>query len=197
MALSRKLMLDGEQVVVTTRTHVKVLLVPFVILLAVAFAGGFLAAQVGDAGDGVVRWVVIGIAVVLVLWGSVLPFVRWFLWTYTLTNKRIVEQKGILTREGRVIPLSRINDVSFEKNLNDRILGCGTLIIESASDEPLTFDDIPQVERMHTYIYRQVNDNPYDDYGAPGVRDEPHARPYDPAEEFESDAGRRERYGRA
>ncbi|RYY45837.1 MAG: PH domain-containing protein, partial [Actinomycetales bacterium] len=126
MALSRKLMMDGEQTVATTRTHVKVLFVPLVILLAVAFAGGFLAAQVGNSGDGYVRWVIIGIAVVLVLWGSVLPFVRWFLWTYTLTNKRIVEQKGILTREGRVIPLSRINDVSFEKNLNDRILGCGT-----------------------------------------------------------------------
>lgn len=159
MALSRKLMLDGEQVVVTTRTHVKVLLVPFVILLAVAFAGGFLAAQVGDAGDGVVRWVVIGIAVVLVLWGSVLPFVRWFLWTYTLTNKRIVEQKGILTREGRVIPLSRINDVSFEKNLNDRILGCGTLIIHNASEEAgLELRDIPRIEGFHRTVSNLVFD---------------------------------------
>lgn len=159
MALSRKLMLDGEQVVVTTRTHLKVLLVPFVILLAVAFAGGFLAAQVGDAGDGVVRWVVIGIAVVLVLWGSVLPFVRWFLWTYTLTNKRIVEQKGILTREGRVIPLSRINDVSFEKNLNDRILGCGTLIIHNASEEAgLELRDIPRIEGFHRTVSNLVFD---------------------------------------
>lgn len=159
MALSRKLMLDGEQVVVTTRTHLKVLLVPFVILLAVAFAGGFLAAQVGDAGDGVVRWVVIGMAVVLVLWGSVLPFVRWFLWTYTLTNKRIVEQKGILTREGRVIPLSRINDVSFEKNLNDRILGCGTLIIHNASEEAgLELRDIPRIEGFHRTVSNLVFD---------------------------------------
>ena len=159
MALSRKLMIDGEQVVATTRTHVKVLLVPFVILLAVAFAGGFLAAQVGDAGDGVVRWVVIGIAAVLVLWGSVLPFVRWFLWTYTLTNKRIVEQKGILTREGRVIPLSRINDVSFEKNLNDRILGCGTLIIHNASEEAgLELRDIPRIEGFHRTVSNLVFD---------------------------------------
>ena len=56
------------------------------------------------------------------MWGTLLPFLRWYLWTYTLTNKRIVEQKGILTRTGRVIPLSRINDVAYEKNLNDRIL---------------------------------------------------------------------------
>lgn len=160
MALSRKLMMDGEQTVATTRTHVKVLFVPLVILLAVAFAGGFLAAQVGNSGDGYVRWVIIGIAVVLVLWGSVLPFVRWFLWTYTLTNKRIVEQKGILTREGRVIPLSRVNDVSFEKNLNDRILGCGTLIIHNASDEAgLELRDIPRIEGFHRTVSNLVFDS--------------------------------------
>ena len=112
MTLPRKLMIDGEQTVTTTRTHVKVLFVPFLILLAVGAAGGFLAARVGV---GAPRWVVIAIAVVLAILGAVIPFLRWFLWTYTLTNKRIVEQKGILTRTGRVIPLSRINDVASRR----------------------------------------------------------------------------------
>lgn len=155
MALSRKFMMEGEQVVSTTRTHVKVLFVPLVILLAVAFAGSFLAAKAGSTGDGYVRWAIVAIAVVLVLWGSVLPFLRWLSWTYSLTTQRLVEQKGLLTREGRVIPLSRINDVSYEKNLNDRILGCGTLIIHNASEEAgLELRDIPRVESFH----RQVSD---------------------------------------
>jgi len=150
MTLSRKLMIDGEQIVTTTRTHVKVLFVPVIILLAVGAAGGFLAASVGA---GVARWIVIGVAVVLALWGAVLPFVRWFLWTYTLTNKRIVEQKGILTRTGRVIPLSRVNDVAFEKNLNDRILGCGTLVIHDASEQAgLELRDIPHIEDLHRTV---------------------------------------------
>ena len=153
MTLPRKLMVDGEQTVATTRTHVKVLFLPVVILLAVALAGGFLAGRIGDSGNGVPRWIVIGIAVVLVLWGSVLPFIRWYTWTYTITNKRLVEQKGILTRTGRVIPLSRINDVSFEKNLNDRILGCGTLIIHDASEQAgLELRDIPHIEDIHRTI---------------------------------------------
>ena len=150
MTLPRKLMIDGEQTVATTRTHVKVLFVPVIILLAVGAASGFLAAAVGP---GVARWIVIGVAVVLALWGAVLPFVRWFLWTYTLTNKRIVEQKGILTRTGRVIPLSRINDVAFEKNLNDRILGCGTLVIHDASEQAgLELRDIPHIEDLHRTV---------------------------------------------
>ena len=99
------------------------------------------------------RWVVIAVAVVLAVLGAVIPFLRWFLWTYTLTNKRIVEQKGILTRTGRVIPLSRINDVAFEKNLNDRILGCGTLVIHDASEQAgLELRDIPHIEAMHRTV---------------------------------------------
>jgi membrane protein YdbS with pleckstrin-like domain len=153
MTLPRKLMIDGEQTVTTTRTHVKVLFIPVIILLAVAAAGSFLATRIGNEANGVPRWVVIGVAVVLATWGAVLPFVRWYLWTYTLTNKRIVEQKGILTRTGRVIPLSRINDVAFEKNLNDRILGCGTLVIHDASEQAgLELRDIPHIEDLHRTV---------------------------------------------
>ena len=153
MALSRKLLMTGETVVETTRTHVKVLLLPLLVLLGVSFAGGYLAAQAGDAGDGWVRWGVVAVALVIVIWFAVIPFVRWLLWTYTLTSKRIVEQKGILTREGRVIPLSRVNDVSFEKNLNDRILRCGTLVVHTASEEQgLLLRDIPRIEDFHRTV---------------------------------------------
>lgn len=159
MTLPRKLMIDGEHTVTTTRTHVKVLFIPLIILLAVGAAGGYLAASVGDRGNGIARWVIIGVAVVLALWGAGLPFLRWLLWTYTLTNKRIVEQKGILTRTGRVIPLSRINDVAFEKNLNDRILGCGTLVIHDASEQAgLELRDIPHIEAVHRTVTRLVDD---------------------------------------
>jgi uncharacterized membrane protein YdbT with pleckstrin-like domain len=157
MTLPRKLMIDGEQIVATTRTHVKVLFIPFVILLALSGIGGFLINQVGDAGDGIPRWIVIAVMLVLILLGSIIPFIKWLTWTYTLTNKRIVEQKGILTRTGRVIPLSRINDVAFEKNLNDRILGCGTLIIHDASEQAgLELNDIPHIEAFHRTVTNLV-----------------------------------------
>lgn len=159
MTLPRKLMIDGESIITSTRTHIKVLFVPFLILIVVAGAGGFLAASVSDSGNGLPRWAVIAVALVLIVWGSVIPFIRWFTWTYTLTNKRIIEQKGILTRSGRVIPLNRINDVSFEKNLNDRLLGCGTLIIHDASEQAgLALRDIPHIEDLHRTVTSLVFD---------------------------------------
>lgn len=157
MSLPRKLMIDGEQTVVTTRTHVKVLFLPFLILLVVCSAAGFLVARFGGEADGTVGWIIVAVAAVLLVWGTLLPFLRWYLWTYTLTNKRIVEQKGILTRTGRIIPLSRVNDVAFEKNLNDRILGCGTLIIHDASEQAgLQLQDIPRIEAFHRTVSNLV-----------------------------------------
>ncbi len=161
MTLPRKLMIDGEQTVMTTRTHVKALLVPLIILLAVSAAGAFLAGTVWDTqwgGRPILRWLIIVFSLVLVLLGSVVPFLRWYLWTYTLTNKRLVEQRGILTRSGRVIPLSRVNDVAFEKNLNDRILGSGTLVIHDASEQAgLELRDIPRIEDMHRTVTSLVD----------------------------------------
>lgn len=157
MSLPRKLMIDGESIVTSTRTHIKVLFVPILILLAVAGAGGFLAAIAWDTAGHVLGWAVIAVGVVLIVWGAVIPYIRWLTWTYTVTNKRLVEQRGILTRTGRIIPLSRINDVAFEKNLNDRILGCGTLIIHDASEQAgLQLRDIPRIEELHRTLTNLV-----------------------------------------
>ena len=53
---------------------------------------------------------------------------------YELTTKRMRLRDGILTRNGRDIPLSRVTDVSFRKGVLDRMLGCGTLLVESAGE---------------------------------------------------------------
>lgn len=153
MTLPRKLMIEGEQTVTTTRTHIKVLFVPALILLAVTGSVAFLGSRLWAQANHLFSWIVIALGAALIVWGVIIPFLRWYTWTYTLTNKRLVEQRGILTRSGRVIPLSRINDVAFEKNLNDRILGCGTLVIHDASEQAgLELRDIPHIEDLHRTV---------------------------------------------
>jgi hypothetical protein len=44
----------------------------------------------------------------------------------------------------------RINDVSYEHGLIDRVLGCGTLHIESAGERgQVVLPDVPHVEHVH------------------------------------------------
>ncbi|MCL2466366.1 MAG: PH domain-containing protein [Micrococcales bacterium] len=152
MALSHSLLLDGEHIIISVRTHIKVLFARFGIALLVAIAGGATALLIGGRNE-TVGWWTAGITFVAVLVIVVPPLVRWFSWTYTLTNVRLIEQSGVVRRTGRVIPLSRVNDVSFEKDLNDRILGCGTLIVHDASEQAgLRLIDIPKIETFHKTI---------------------------------------------
>jgi uncharacterized membrane protein YdbT with pleckstrin-like domain len=156
MALSKMLM-DGESAVLSTRTHVKALIVPFLLLVALSFATAYLAGLAGDEAGGWVRRAVLTLALVLFVVGTLVPFLRWLTWTYHLTDLRLIEQKGILTRTGRVIPLNRINDVSYEKSLTDRILGCGTLVIRNAAEEAgLELRDIPHVEAVARELSSRV-----------------------------------------
>ena len=62
-------------------------------------------------------------------------------------------------RHGRDIPLARINDVSFEKGLLDRLLGSGGLVVESAGEHgQILLNDIPRVEFTQATLFRLVEE---------------------------------------
>jgi len=151
MGFSRKLLSEDEHVVLSIRSHGKVLIGPVAVLILVV-AGVITAATMrpNDTAVGVVAAVVA--VPVLVLW-SLIPFLRWLTSTYTVTNRRLITRHGILTRSGRDIPLFRINDVAYEKDLIDRLLGCGTLVISDATEKAgVVLPDIPNVEQVHLQI---------------------------------------------
>ncbi|WP_427885018.1 PH domain-containing protein [Kribbella sp. GL6] len=151
MAISAKLLGEDEYVVVSTRTHWKALIGPVFLLLVVAGLGGFLAAIVPNGSlQQPARIAILAVGVVILAAFAVRPFLDWFFSTYTITNRRLITRHGVLTRTGRDIPLMRINDVSYEHGLIDRMLGCGTLHIESAGERgQVVLPDVPHVEHVH------------------------------------------------
>ncbi|HEV7976115.1 PH domain-containing protein [Amycolatopsis sp.] len=180
MAYPDDLLSENEHVVVHSHPHFKMLILPFIALVITLGVGVWLAIIGQDAAapwNLVSEIAVAVVALVLVVWLFFVPFVRWRTTHFIVTTDRLIAREGVIKRTGIDIPLSRINSVQFEHGLMDRVFGCGTLIIESASDEPLRFDDIPKVERVHTVIYREVNDNPYDDYVTGQPAPEPQTQP--------------------
>jgi membrane protein YdbS with pleckstrin-like domain len=151
MGISAKLLGEDERVVTSTRTHWKALIAPVLVLLVVVGGGAFLAAVIPDGSVQTVgRIVIAAVAVVLLAIWTVKPFLDWYFATYTLTSRRLITRHGILNRSGRDIPLVRINDVSYEHGFIDRMLRCGTLVIQSASDGgQVVLHDVPHVERLH------------------------------------------------
>ena len=54
-----------------------------------------------------------------------------------------------------------MNDVSFSHNLIQRMLGSGTLVVESGGERgQLVLKNIPQVERVRSLLYYEVNPGP-------------------------------------
>ncbi len=165
MAYPDDLLSPSEHVVIHKHPHWKMLLLPVLVFLVVVGLGAFLAALVSDLSWAfVARVAIVVVALVLVWWLTLIPVIRWRTTHFIVTSDRVMYREGVLKRTGLDIPLTRINSVRFEHSLLDRVLGCGTLIIESASDEPLEFDDIPGVEKVHSMLYREINDNPDDDF---------------------------------
>ena len=158
MAISSKLLNEGEHVVVSTRTHPKVLILPLLIFLVLVALGVFLS-TVGDGGAAHVMHIVVWILIALaVLWLTVRPVITWATTTYTFTNRRFLKRSGLVAKEGRTIPLNRISGVDFEMGVIDRIFGCGTLVVSDAStDGRVELDDIPKVEQVQLKVAEELH----------------------------------------
>ena len=153
MVISSRLLNEGEHVVLSTRTHVKALFLPAVVLIVICALGGYLTSLPNGQHKADWRWATWIIAALLIVWFVVRPFLTWLFTSYTFTNRRLITRTGILTRTGHDIPLNRISDIAYEKSLVDRMFGCGTLVISDASEEGrVRLDDIPRVEQVQLTV---------------------------------------------
>lgn len=157
MAYPEKVLVDDEEIVAHLHPHWKTLVLPVIVLLVLAGLTGFGLAWVGNATGRLAIGVV---AVVLLLWLVVAPVLRWRTTHFVLTTRRVLIRRGVLSRTGRDVPLSRINDISFEHSLFERMLGCGTLVVESAGERgQVVLADVPHVERVQGELYQLAEDD--------------------------------------
>jgi uncharacterized membrane protein YdbT with pleckstrin-like domain len=155
MAYPRKLLSEDEEPELELHPHWKALVLPVLILLVTVPLATFLAARAPEGDARTPVQVAIGVVALIVLvTGTLLPFLHWVTTHYVVTNRRIITRRGIIARNGRDMPLSRVNDISFAHTVWERILGCGTLIVESAGETgQLTLTSVPHVEDVQRRIY--------------------------------------------
>jgi uncharacterized membrane protein YdbT with pleckstrin-like domain len=164
VAYPKDVLTDGEVVVVHKHPHIKALIGPGLLLLLVTALGGWGVLWATDESTdlGTTEDVVsigIGIVWLVVLVWFLARLIRWRTTHFVITDRRVMFREGVVTRNGIDIPVRRINSVQFRHGPVDRMLRTGTLIIESASDDPLEFDDIPAVEKVHALLYARLDDS--------------------------------------
>lgn len=129
MAFPEESLSQGEEVRLHLHPHWIVVFWPAV--MAVITVGGTAAAAFLG---GPWFYVIAAIALILFIWLSLTPYIVWRSTHYVFTNKQVLLRTGVLRREERGIPLNKVNNVRTTQGLLDRVLRCGTLIVESAGE---------------------------------------------------------------
>ncbi len=158
MGFPESVLTTDEHVALHLHPHWKAMVRPVLVLILVLAGIGaawyFLPNQ-GWSNAALLALGAVGLA--LVCWLTIWPWLKWRTTHYVFTNERVIMREGVFSRQGRDIPLNRVNDVSFQHNLFERMLRCGTLTIESAGERgQVVLTDIPRVEKVQSALYELV-----------------------------------------
>ncbi|WP_051267128.1 PH domain-containing protein [Nakamurella lactea] len=165
MAYPTHLLARGEQVVLHKHPHWKVLVFP-VIIFIVAIGGGaaFIAWVTNWRNAGFQThspWIIaaVVVAVLLLIFFVLVPFLRWATEHFVISTGHVFFRTGILRRREHQIPLARIQNMETEVGFWGRILGYGTLIVESAADQPLAFDNVASLPKVQATLNQLISDD--------------------------------------
>ncbi|WP_219465624.1 PH domain-containing protein [Nonomuraea rhizosphaerae] len=152
---------QGERRIRSFHPHWKRLVVPFIALLLIVAASGA-AIYFVPADWEYTNYARIAVAVVAVLlltiW-SFVPYLRWKNTGYVLTTHRFTISTGVLNKSTDEIPMAKVNTVSSDQTFFERLLGCGTLSVESAGDRgQIVLRDIPHIQDVRTDLFRLLED---------------------------------------
>ncbi|MGZ4150732.1 MAG: PH domain-containing protein [Actinomycetota bacterium] len=172
MAFPKRLLVEGEELILDLRPHPIALALPALVVI-VGFAAATWVANMWDGTPVLIGWIAYG----LVLLVFVVPkLIWWFTSNFVVTTDRVVHRQGFIAKRSMEIPLEAINDVRFEQGIFDRMVGAGSLSISSASERGTeTFDDIRHPEEVQKTIYHQGELNKqrmYRGMGTPGPADD-------------------------
>jgi uncharacterized membrane protein YdbT with pleckstrin-like domain len=171
MGYPKRLLLDGEQIVLDLRPHWWFLAkhvaagVPVIAFAIYAFTLD------GDTGE-VLGWVGIALLVLWALWFTA-RLLQWLSTHFVLTTERLIYRKGLVAKHGRDVPLNRVNNIDMSQTVFERVLRAGDILIESAGESgQQKFTDIRNPEKVQREINRAVEANTLRDRGgvqAPSV----------------------------
>jgi len=162
MAFPRRLLIDGEELVLDLRPHWVALVGPIAVtfLVIVGWILAFLYAPDDGSGRSAVIWGSLAIGLLILIWYPLRAFIAWATSNFAVTSDRIIHREGFLAKNTMEIPLEAINDIRFQQSLFERVVGAGDLVIQSASEFGRNvFANVRNPEHVQRTIYEQGERN--------------------------------------
>jgi membrane protein YdbS with pleckstrin-like domain len=158
-----KHLLPSESQTITVRFHPAVLIKPVALCLAGLAIAGLLSTTIAR-GNG---------AVLLVIWLAWLVLVgillvrvyEWLDAYFVVTTKRLILASGVFTRNVNMMPLNKVNDMTFRRSPLGQVLGYGEFVVESAGPNPAfqRIDYLPYPEQLYLEVCAVLFDKDSDD----------------------------------
>lgn len=97
-------------------------------------------------------------AALLVLLRTSYKVSEWWVEKVVITDKRVMLTQGIVTHSAGMMPLTKVTDLTFQRTLTGRLLGYGTMVIESAGQiQALNrIDYLPDPEEVYEALSELV-----------------------------------------
>lgn len=168
--VKKSLLANGETEVFTAHSHWKNIFLPMLLTAVLVAVVVFTLLELlpNPEDHAWQRWAVVAAAGLLVAVFGLWPLIVWLASTDTLTTRRLISRRGVFSREGREIPIDRVHSVSYRRSLLDRILGSGTLVVQTAgADSDVELDDVAHIERRILQIQEIILDEEIPAEGTP------------------------------
>jgi len=145
---------DGQETVVARlRPHARVLFWPTLLLLAVAGGVGFLSGTFREEWQNIV---VLSVAGAVALVGWLVPLLRWASRNYTITTRRVIVARGIVSRSRQEVLLSRISNVNLHRRGLQQLFRSGDIELGGQFEHPLVLADVPSARLVQDAIHDLV-----------------------------------------
>jgi uncharacterized membrane protein YdbT with pleckstrin-like domain len=166
MGYMESLMGRNERIALITRQH-------WLVLVVAALVDGFLALAaliIPLVAGGVLRLLVI--LMVFPIVHFVIRYLNWHNMQFVVTNRRVMEIRGVINKRASDSSLEKVNDVVLEQSIMGRLLNYGTVEIITGSDIGVNFfRHIAQPVRFKTEMLNQKEGmSELDTYGARAKR---------------------------
>lgn len=161
VAFNEKHLHEDEQIVIDLNPHWIMYIKGVIVLVAALIVGVLILMKGPSEGFFNGAFNTLGGLIILVAFGYfVQRMIAWKSTNFVVTTDRCIYREGIISKRGIEIPLERINTIFFEQGALDRMVGAGTLTIESAGENGTQhFTDIKDPIAVQQTIYRQIELN--------------------------------------
>ena len=162
---------SGEKILFETKPrffmYLKSAVIKFIALIVIIYIFEFVVSAAASIQNFIIRYVQVPLveATTLILLFLMFIIILWIIWdilsweytTYTLTNYRVILEKGVIRKNKSYMHYDKIQDVNVSQGLIERLTSSGDISIFGGHEHTrIVLNDIPDPAKVENKINQMI-----------------------------------------